>query len=127
MRNGKGNKQRTVPLNVDARSALSAWLEIRPEMFENNFVFVALESNSQGPLSSRTIQRIVQRYGEDAQLPDLTPHILRHTFAKNLLNSGVTLEKVASLLGHSSLDTTRIYVTPSLQDLEQAVSRIESE
>jgi len=44
-------------------------------------------------------------------LPNLTPNILRHTFAKNLVNAGVSLEKVATLLGHASLNTTRIYVT----------------
>ena len=127
VRKGKGNKQRSIPLNVDARKALSSWLEIRPKIPGNDFVFIASGSEAQGALSSRTAQRIVQRYGKEAQLLNLTPHVLRHTFAKNLLNSGVTLEKVASLLGHRSLDTTRIYVTPSLQDLEQAVSRIESE
>ena len=43
----------------------------------------------------------------------LTPHVLRHSFAKNLIDAGVGLEKVAALLGHSNLNTTRIYVTPS--------------
>ena len=51
----------------------------------------------------------------------MTPHMARHTFAKNLVNSGVTLEKVAMLLGHTSLDTTMVYTTPALSDLDQAV------
>ncbi len=51
----------------------------------------------------------------------MTPHQLRHTFAKNLVNAGVTLEKVAMLLGHSNLNTTRIYITPSQADLAAAV------
>ena len=54
-------------------------------------------------------------------LTDVTPHVLRHTFAKLLLDSGVTMEKVAAWLGHESLDTTRLYVTPGERDLEQAV------
>jgi integrase/recombinase XerC len=58
-------------------------------------------------------------------LEHLTPHVLRHTFAKNLVDSGVGLEKVAALLGHSNLNTTRIYVTPNQKDLEQAVERLE--
>lgn len=53
---------------------------------------------------------------------DLSAHTLRHTFAKNLVDAGVTLEKVAALLGHSSLDTTRVYTTPGKSDLEKAVS-----
>jgi integrase/recombinase XerC len=125
VRHGKGDKQRIIPLNADARKALEDWLEIRPQTPGNNFLFIALESEAEGALSHRTIQRIVRRYGQDAGLPDLSPHTLRHTFAKNLVNSGVSLEKVAALLGHSSLETTRIYITPSVQDLAQAVSKIE--
>ncbi|MBT3313331.1 MAG: tyrosine-type recombinase/integrase [Anaerolineae bacterium] len=125
VRHGKGDKQRRIPLNVDARKALQDWLEIRPEVRGNDFVFIALESEAKGALSHRTVQRLVRRYGQVAGLPDLSPHILRHTFAKNLVNSGVSLEKVAALLGHSSLETTRIYITPSAQDLAQAVSKIE--
>jgi site-specific recombinase XerD len=51
----------------------------------------------------------------------MTPHMARHIFAKNLVNSGVSLEKVAMLLGHSSLDTTMVYTTPGFSDLDQAV------
>lgn len=126
VRDGKGSKQRTIPLNADARNALRAWLEIRPDLPENKFVFIALGNDARGPLSSRTVQRIVAHYGRKADLPDLTPHILRHTFAKNLVDSGVTLEKVAALLGHSSLDTTRIYIMPGIRDLEKAVAQVES-
>ena len=125
VRHGKGDKQRRIPLNADARKTLQNWLEIRPETPKNSFLFIALESEANGSLSHRTVQRIVRRYGQDAGLPDLSPHILRHTFAKNLVNNGVSLEKVAALLGHSSLETTRIYITPSAQDLAQAVSKIE--
>jgi integrase len=53
------------------------------------------------------------------------PHTLRHTLAKNLVDAGVGLHEVAALLGHSSLNTTRVYVTPGERDLEQAVRRLE--
>jgi len=56
---------------------------------------------------------------------EVTPHTLRHSFAKNLINAGVTMEKVAALLGHANLNTTRIYVAPSAEDLQAAVSMIE--
>lgn len=127
VRKGKGNKQRTVPLNVDARKALRAWLDTRPIRKNNDFVFIAVSRKGTHPITSRTVQRVVKRYGKQAELPKVTPHILRHTFAKNLVNSGVTLEKVAALLGHKSLNTTRIYITPSLKDLEKAVAKVESE
>ena len=59
-------------------------------------------------------------------LSALTPHVLSHSFAKNLANNNVGLEKIAALLGHSSLNTTRIYVTPDARDLERAVEQHES-
>ena len=54
----------------------------------------------------------------------VSPHTLRHTFCKNLVDAGVGLERVAALAGHESLDTTRRYCMPSLRDLEKAVELI---
>ena len=55
----------------------------------------------------------------------MTPHSLRHTMAKNLMNAEVSIEKVAALLGHSNLNTTRLYTTPSQADLDQTVKVLE--
>ena len=54
----------------------------------------------------------------------MTPHTLRHTFGKNLVDAGVPLDRVASLLGQESVDTTRIYTTPSERDLQQEVEKV---
>jgi integrase/recombinase XerC len=123
VRQGKGGKQRIVPLNLDARRALQDWLNARPED-GTDFIWIAVESDQEQALSSRSVQRALTRIGHQAGLSTLTPHMLRHNFAKNLIDSGVGLEKVASLLGHSSLNTTRIYVTPNQADLERAVDQI---
>jgi len=126
VRQGKGGKSRTVPLNVAARMALQEWLSVRPENV-GMFLWVGLENESPQALSGRSVQRALLRLGQVARLERLTPHVLRHSFAKNLIDSGVGLEKVAALLGHSNLNTTRIYITPSQKDLEQAVERLEEE
>ncbi len=76
-------------------------------------------------VQSKTIQRAVQRFAKKAELKNVTPHTLRHSFAKALIDAGVSLEKVATLLGHSNLNTTRIYTTPGEEDLEDAVGKIE--
>lgn len=120
VRRGKGRKQRTIPLNAEARKALQEWMAVRPQC-SGDFLWVAVESDTEGALSSRSVQRVILRLGQDAGLKNLTPHMLRHSFAKNLVDSGVGLEKVAALLGHSNLNTTRIYVTPNQNDLEKAV------
>lgn len=122
VQNGKGSKQRTIPLNTDARKALEAWLEVRPST-DSDFLWVSIDADTEG-MSARAIQRILGRYGTAAGLLELTPHICRHTFAKNLVNSGASLEKVASLLGHSNLNTTRVYITPDEHDLELAVEKL---
>jgi site-specific recombinase XerD len=124
VRQGKGGKSRTVPLNTEARKALQAWLDARPESGAT-YLWISLENGSSGALSGRSVQRALLRLGQSAGLERLTPHVLRHSFAKNLIDAKVGLEKVAALLGHSNLNTTRIYVTPTQRDLVQAVERLE--
>jgi integrase/recombinase XerC len=124
VRYGKGRKQRSVPLNKQARQALQRWLEVRPEVPGNDYLFLPLEGDYPDGLHVRSAHRAIRRYGEDAGIMGLGPHMLRHTFAKNLVDAGVSLEKVAALLGHSSLNTTRIYITPGQKDLERAVERL---
>ena len=122
VRKGKGRKERRVPLNLHARHALQEWLAVRPES-DTGHLWTAVERGN-GALSERSVQRILARYKTLAGLERFSPHICRHTFAKNLIDKGVGLEKVAKLLGHANLNTTRIYVTPSEQDLELAVEKL---
>ena len=111
---------RTAPLNAEARKTLSAWLVARPADGPPT-----LFSGQRGdPLSPRAVQRIIAKYARLANLESVSPHTLRHSFGKNLVNAGVTLEKVAMLMGHESLDTTRIYIVPSANDLANAVERL---
>lgn len=124
VQHGKGGKQRTIPLNAEARRALQKWLEVRPNRGKN--LWLAVEDAQSEKLSDRSIQRVLKRYGQEAGIESLTPHSLRHTFAKNLVNQGVGLEKIALLLGHASLNTTQIYTKPDQKDLEQSVSRLEN-
>ena len=121
VRNGKGGKQRNIPLNTDARKALQEWISVRPK---SEFLWTIVEGANEEALSGRTVQRVLHRYGRDAKIEELTPHVCRHTFAKNLVDHEIGLEKVAALLGHSSLNTTRIYITPSERDLELAVEHL---
>ena len=73
-----------------------------------------------------TVQRSVTRFAHPVGLNEVSHHILRHTIAKSLMDSGVSLEKVATLLGHSNLNTTRIYITPGMDDLEDALLELDS-
>ncbi len=117
-RAGKGRKQRVVPINTEARRLLDEWFTVRPDT-GSEMLFIGQRGE---PMQVRSIQLAVARIAASAGLDEVTPHHLRHTFAKSLLNNGVSLEKVAALLGHESLDTTRLYVTPGERDLEDAVA-----
>ena len=70
------------------------------------------------------MHRIIAKYARLANLESVSPHTLRHSFGKNLVNAGGTLEKVGMLMGHERLDTARIYIVPSANDLANAVERL---
>jgi site-specific recombinase XerD len=120
VRAGKGTKERILPLNDSCRKAIKEWYSVRP-VDKSNRVF----TTQRGTATTRAIQSIVENIGEAAHVENLTPHVARHTFAKNLVNAGVSLEKVAMLLGHSSLDTTMVYTTPGMSDLDKAVRTLD--
>jgi site-specific recombinase XerD len=122
VRSGKGNVYREVPLNKDAREPLNEWLEIRSAEAGELLFF----SRRGEPLQPRTVQRALDKLAQRAGLnpAEVTPHSLRHTFGKNLVDAGVSLDRVAMLLGHKDLSTTAIYTTPSRADLAAAVEQI---
>ncbi len=120
VRSGKGEKARTVPLNKLARSALRTWLAIRGEV-DSDHLFTSKRSDV---LTPSAVERRLTELGRRANV-EVTPHTLRHTMAKNLMNADVSLEKVAALLGHSNLNTTRLYTTPSQADLDQTMTVLE--
>jgi integrase/recombinase XerC len=120
VRQGKGNRERVVPLNAEAREAVNEWLKVRP-VAACSRLWLSIESGTDEGLTGRAVQRVLKRYGEDAGIEKLTPHVLRHSFAKNLTNKGVGIEKVAQLLGHENLNTTQIYIKPDFKDLEKAL------
>lgn len=119
VRHGKGNKQRQVPLNVTIRHILTDYLVTLPTQQE-----VLFTSRSITHFSERGVQHLVNRYAYKAKLERVSPHSLRHSFCKNLIDAGVSLDKVALLAGHTSVDVTRRYTTPSEQDLQEAVEHL---
>jgi len=122
VRTGKGMKPRSIPLSAHVRKALQAYLKVRPDEVEEDLLI-----GQRGPLSEWGIHAIVKKYAYQATLEDVTAHTLRHSFAKNLVDASTPLDQVATLLGHESLDTTRIYTQPSERDLERAVQRAAGE
>lgn len=122
IRSGKGAKQREVPLNVDARRAITAYLEVRPQVVDEH-LFIGQRNEG---LKVQALENVVEKYARLAGLEDVTPHTLRHTFGTQVLRSGEDLVTVARLLGHERIETTSVYTQPSERDLERAVSKLET-
>ena len=72
------------------------------------------------------IELVVEKYAKLAGFEGVTPHVLRHSFARAVLDSGIDLVTVATLLGHQRFETTAIYTKPSGRDMERAVERLET-
>ncbi len=124
VRSGKGQKYRVIPLNADVRRALAQYLAVRPRVADDH-LFVSQRGGT--ALSTHGVEQLVATYARQAGLEDVTPHTLRHTFGKGLLDAGVDLPTVAALLGHENLNTTAVYTHPSARDLERAVEKLEWE
>lgn len=121
---GKGEKVRVVFLSETAKKAVRAYLEKRGDMSEALFVgyspnVAGKKKSAQGRsasggdlprLTPRSIERIVKQYAIKAGITrKVTPHIIRHSFATDLLENGADLRSVQALLGHANIATTQVY------------------
>jgi site-specific recombinase XerD len=107
---GKGNKQRVVPVGEQTLQELKEYLEKRHDFVrrtESPSTHLLL-NKSGNPLSVRSIDRLVRSFGK-AEGMELTPHMLRHSFATHLLENGADLIFIKEVLGHASLSTTQKY------------------
>ncbi len=112
---GKGEKVRVVFISDDARSSIQKYLATRKDFDDAMFVQIgkkALKNNTKRGirLTTRSIERIVKRYATIAGISKkVTPHVIRHSFATDLLSNGADLRSVQMLLGHANIATTQIY------------------
>ncbi len=116
---GKGSKVRLVPLGARAMSRIRAWIAVRADgkVFDDT-LFV-------GPRGRRmpraSVWQVVKRYAREANVKqNVTPHMLRHTFATHLLDNGADPRAVQAMLGHTDIATTQIYTHVSTDRLSKA-------
>lgn len=113
---GKGGKRRSVPMGSHAVKALEAWLNMRGDA---NTINPALFIGRYGTrLTSQSIwQRLRRRSNMAGLATPVHPHMLRHSFASHLLQSGGDLRAVQEMLGHSKINTTQVYTRLDFQHL----------
>jgi len=123
---GKGQKERVVLLTSDAYEVVQEWLTIRPQS-EHLTVFL---NQRRKPLTVNGIEWLLNQYGKQANIK-VTPHKLRHTFARQLTEGGMPLTSLSKLLGHSQVTTTQIYTAGADPQLakayQQAMAELESQ
>lgn len=124
IRNGKGNKQRTVYPNDKVLNSLRDYLNERSKFktaSESDFLFV---SNKNPQLDRITVNKMFHNYCKIAKIPNITPHQLRHFFCSNALEKGFTVAEVASIAGHSNIHTTLIYTNPNRKKMIEKVNSL---
>lgn len=106
---GKGDKERITFFSNTAKKYLLEYIQAKKDkmIYDKNIVFANARG---GRLTTRSLRRLIENYAKKSGInKELTPHVFRHTFATELLNSGVDIRYVQELLGHSTIATTQIY------------------
>lgn len=107
---GKGDKVRVVFISDNARSALREYLKARKDFAEPLFAGMSFKKSADARLTPKSIQRIVKQYATIAGISKrVTPHVLRHSFATDLLSNGADIRSVQMMLGHANIATTQVY------------------
>jgi site-specific recombinase XerD len=109
---GKGDKIRVVFLSDSAKASISEYLRARKDMSDALFVQYGKNAKnaSDTRLSPRAVQRVLKSYAIKAGITrKVSPHVIRHSFATDLLSNGADIRSVQALLGHANIGTTQIY------------------
>ena len=122
---GKGSKERLVPLGEEALGWLKRYMhEARPELLGGAQAPAVFVTSRKSGMTRQAFWHAIRRHARQAGIDhDVSPHMLRHSFATHLLNHGADLRVVQLLLGHSNLSTTQIYTHIAREGLKQLHAR----
>ena len=131
VREGKGTKRRNIPLNPTVSRVLRDYIKtmgsrqgmVMDTTGSKNAQFL-FYGQKRMPLTDRGVRYLTKKYSYLAKIPNVSPHVFRHTCAKNLIDAGNPIDRVAKILGHSSINTTSIYTIPTEQDLHITMDSI---
>ncbi len=117
---GKGNKERLVPVSPMLIENLKDYIEEKKNIEDADHTHLLILEDGK-PLYAMYVYRIVKEYlsNTDSTLSKKSPHVLRHTFATQLLNNGANIQAIKDLLGHSSLASTQVYTHNNIDKLKE--------
>ncbi len=116
---GKGNKERIVPMGEIAIEWLTRYLKSgRPRLLGKRASYFVFVGRAGRPLTRQRLWQLIKQYSRSAGIDrDISPHVLRHSFATHLLERGADLRAVQMLLGHADISTTQIYTHLDIEHL----------
>jgi len=114
----KGDKKRVVPLGKSGTEILKKYVDsIKSDIGVDDFLFPGKIDKT--PIGAGTIRKVTRGLG----IEDLSPHVLRHTYATSLLREGMSLKELQTILGHEDLKTTQRYLHPTEDDLSVSINK----
>lgn len=120
---GKGNKERLLPLGPELMGALDSYKQLKRELQIPHTGYLLVQESGR-PLHASYVYRTVRHYlSLVSTLKKQSPHVLRHTFATQLLQNGASIQAIKDLLGHSSLAATQIYAHNDISQLKEIHAR----
>lgn len=122
IKNGKGNKERVIPLHKELKRLLLEYIDNWRLNVNSEYLFCTKTGSISQVYISSELRKTLMLAGIEKEI---TPHTYRHTFASNLIKKGVSVVQVQKLLGHESLITTGIYTHASIEDLDAAVKTLD--
>ncbi len=126
---GKGKKERTIPLVGNVSKLLKDFIDEYVKDANSDYIFFTMHDGKPERISTRSIQEMISRTADKARLVDSSipekvhPHMFRRSRATNLYQNGMVLEQVSSLLGHSQLETTRVYAKASTAQIRESMEK----
>ncbi len=119
---GKGKKERIIPINEASHQALELYIrDYRSQLVKKGKDYNELFLNNRGtPITRQGLFKLLKKLCEDMGIKkEVSPHVLRHSFATHLLDNGADLRVIQELLGHSSISTTQIYTHVSKKHIKE--------
>ncbi|QZT37028.1 tyrosine-type recombinase/integrase [Halosquirtibacter xylanolyticus] len=116
---GKGNKERIIPFNDELCHVVSSYLEARKSVF-GDLEGVLFLTDKGEQVYHKFVYRVVKRYlAKVSTVSKKSPHVLRHSYATHMMNSGADLRAIQELLGHASLASTEVYTHTTFEKLRK--------
>ncbi|MGI6073643.1 MAG: site-specific tyrosine recombinase/integron integrase [Fermentimonas sp.] len=117
---GKRNKQRLVPFSEDTKEKIIDYIQYRDEEIENKSPYLFVKEDGEQLYPELVYKTIKNHLKQIKTISKKSPHVLRHSFATEMLNNGADINAVKEILGHESLSSTEIYTHVTVEELKKA-------